>query len=205
MSPSCSQLSALCREAGWLFVYLETDRLCFDQIWTLGATHWSFSTVVYAYAHVHGISMHTLSHAHIAEAVWDDVRYWKKDGGGKRKKARERSLWCTQHFLCSYLKQQSQTVRGEAWKAFDDDWLTVQILPMWTRADGVKHRGQTHQLISSLRPTPTCSANWQIFFLLGFKIEHPAMVISSFHLRGQCIIVCNVIENKVLIFKKDFK
>lgn len=56
-----------------LFVYLQTDRLRFDQVRAPGATHrWPSSIVVCAQTHTQHSQQ--LIHAHIREAEWDDVR-----------------------------------------------------------------------------------------------------------------------------------
>lgn len=122
-------LSVLCRVCtDWLFVYLQTDRLCFDQIWTPGATVLlSGCLCVDRRTHTFACT-HSFSHTSERQMMWD------------REKGRERSLWCAQHFLCSCFKQQpSQNLRGEAQKRLEDSWLTLQTL---TGADGEKHRGR---------------------------------------------------------------
>lgn len=118
LSPALSLSVLCCVCTGWLFVYLQTDRLCFDQVRARGATHrWPSSLVVCMQTDTHTRTHSTFTHTHYRG------RARRCEIDRERKRERAKPLMCSTFsvfgFQTAAIRTQ-QNVRGEAQKRLDD-------------------------------------------------------------------------------------
>ena len=126
LSPSLP-LSVLCSVCtGWLFVYLRTDRLRFDQVRAPGATHrWPSSLVVCSHAriqtHARTHTLSTLTYTHSCAHHRGRARRCEIDG--ERKRERAEALMCSTFSVFVFQTAAiitNRNVKGEAQKRSDD-------------------------------------------------------------------------------------
>ena len=203
LSPSLP-LSVLCSVCtGWLFVYLRTDRLRFDQVRAPGATHrWPSSLVVCSHArtqthartHTYTHTLHTHIHSFMrtsqrqSETMWDRWREKEGASGGFD----VLNIFCVRVSNSSHHNEPECKRRGSeeiGWRLIDPSKM-ANLNKGWWEKKKKQHRGGLGVSFPlDFETRPLLAPLTDRYPLPGSYSEHPATVISSFQLPCQCVCV----------------